>query len=141
MKLSRSAVYAAILAVGQGVALSSSPLDAAAALEPAWSGAIPYVSGGVGEDERQEIARLAPEYPLELLFATKGSPNEYLADIKVRIWDRGGRMVLDAIAHGPFLLARVPPGTYSVTADNDGAVIERTIRIAGTGSRRIVFLW
>jgi hypothetical protein len=69
------------------------------------------------------------------LFATKGSPNEYLADIKVEIKDKNGKLVLDAVVQGPFLLAKMPPGRYSVSADNDGVVKHQTIQVAGATNR------
>jgi len=102
---------------------------------------VSFVSGGVGEEERQEIGKLAPAYSLELLFATKGSPNEYLADIKVEIKDKNGNVMLDTVAQGPFLLAKMPPGRYSVNADNDGAVKQQTIQVAGNKPHRVVFIW
>ena len=141
MKLLNSAVCGALLAISPGVGLLSSATGASAALEAVQNGPIPFVSGGVGEDERQEIGKLAPDYSLELLFATKGTPNEYLADIKVEIKDKNGNVMLDTVAQGPFLLAKMPPGRYSVNADNDGAVKQQTIRVAGAKPHRVVFIW
>jgi hypothetical protein len=141
MKLLNSAVCGALLAISPGVVLLSSTTGASAALEVVQNGPVPFVSGGVGEDERQEIGKLAPDYSLELLFATKGSPNEYLADIKVEIKDKNGKVVLDAVAQGPFLLAKMPPGKYSISADNDGVVKRQTIQVAGAKPHRVVFIW
>jgi len=141
MKLLNSAVCGALLAISPGIVLLSSTTGASAALEVVRNGPVPFVSGGVGEDERQEIGKRAPAYSLELLFAAKGSPNEYLADIKVEIKDKNGEVVLDAVSQGPFLLAKVSPGKYSISADNDGAVKRQTIQVAGTKPRRVVFIW
>jgi len=141
MNLANFAVRVALVAVASGVVLLSSATGASAALEAVQNGPVPFVSGGVGEDERQEIGKLAPAFSLELLFAARGSPNEYLADIKVEIKDKNGKVVLDAVAQGPFLLAKMPPGRYSVSADNDGAVKKQTIQIAGAKPHRVVFIW
>ena len=141
MKLVNSAVCGALLALSPGVILLSSTTGASAALEVMQNGPVSFVSGGVGEDERQEIQKLSPDYSLELLFATKGTPNEYLADIKVEIKDKNGKVVLDAISKGPFLLAKVPPGKYSISADNDGVVKRQTIQVAGAKPHRVVFVW
>ena len=141
MKLVNSAVCGALLALSPGVILLSSTTGASAALEVMQNGPVSFVSGGVGEDERQEIQKLSPDYSLELLFATKGTPNEYLADIKVEIKDKNGKVVLDAISKGPFLLAKMPPGKYSISADNDGVVKRQTIQVAGAKPHRVVFVW
>lgn len=141
MKHLNSAVCGALLAISPGVVLLSSATGASAALEVVQNGPVPFVSGGVGEDERQEIGKLAPDFSLELLFAAKGSPNEYLADIKVEIKDKNGKVVLDAVSQGPFLLAKMPPGRYSVSADNAGAVKQQTIQVAGAKPHRVVFIW
>lgn len=135
------AVYAALLALGPGVVSLSSATDAVAAIEAGQQGAVLFVSGGVGEEERQEIMKLSPDYPLELLFAARGSRNEYLADVNVQIKDKDGKVVLDAVSQGPFLLAKVAPGRYSISADNDGAIKQRTIRVKGAGLHRVVFIW
>lgn len=75
------------------------------------------------------------------MFSTKGSPNEYLADVKVQIKDKDGKIVHDAVTQGPFLLAKMPPGRYSVSADNDGTVKRQRIQITGAKPHRVVFLW
>lgn len=141
MKLLNSAVCGALLAASSAVVLLSLATGASAALEAVQNGPVPFVSGGVGEDERQEIGNLASAYSLELLFAAKGSPNEYLADIKVEIRDKNGKVMLDAVAQGPFLLAKMPPGRYSVSADNDGVVKKQTILVKGAKPHRVVFIW
>ncbi len=141
MKFLNSAVCGALLAMSPGVVLLSTATGVSAALEVVQTGPVPFVSGGVGEDERQAIQKLSPDYSLELLFATKGSPNEYLADVKVQIKDKNGKVVLDAVSQGPFLLAKVPPGKYSISADNDGAVKQQTVQVVGANPHRVVFVW
>jgi hypothetical protein len=135
------ALYAAILTAGASLVSLSSATGALAAIDIGQQGALSFVSGGVGEEERQEIMKLSPNYPLELLFAAKGEPNEYLADVKVRIKDKNGKVVLETISQGPFLLAKLPPGRYSISADNDGASKQQTVQVEGTRLRRVVFVW
>ena len=54
------------------------------------------------------------QYTLRLLFAD--SSGSYLADIAVTVADRAGNTLLEAISDGPYLWARLPPGSYRVTA-------------------------
>lgn len=141
MRFVKSTMYSALIATGLGAFPLASVADAMASLETQQQGPVSFVSGGVGEDERQEIKNLSPGYPLELLFVTKGSPNEYLADIKVQIKDKDGKVVLDTISQGPFLLAKMPPGKYSISADSEGTVKRQTIQVAGGKTQRVVFVW
>ena len=113
---------------------------AAAAQETA--GNVSYISGGVGEDEAADMKSAAAGYPLELQFVQKATPrDEFLADVKVRITDRARNVVLDAVASGPFLLAKLPAGTYQIEADHVGVVKRQTVDIRPGKHQRSVFVW
>ena len=113
---------------------------AAAAQET--QGNVSYISGGVGEDEAAAMKSAAAGYPLELHFVQKATPrDEFLADVKVRITDRAKNVVLDAVANGPFLLAKLPPGTYQIEADHVGVVKRQTVDIRPGKHQRSVFVW
>ena len=105
-------------------------------------GKVRYVSGGVGEQAAAAFKQAAAKYPLELLFAQKASPNDvYLAGVKVTVRDRAGKVVLDAVAEGPYLLATMPAGRYQVEAGNEGVVKRQAVEIVSGKHRRVVFLW
>ena len=74
---------------------------------------IPYVSGGIGLDEREQFDAISKNYNLKLVFA--GKRGEYTADVRVEILDRIGKKVLDAVADGPWFFSKLPPGRYTVT--------------------------
>lgn len=104
-------------------------------------GAVSYVSGGVSEDEAQAMRAAAADYPLTLeLAAPSGGPrDEYVAGAKVDILDRQGNSVLNTTTEGPFLLVRLPAGTYKVDVAWNGAVKSKTVEIDG-GKRQHVML-
>ncbi len=106
-------------------------------------GAVTFVSGGIHLTEEEEMKALAPGYSVELLFAAHGArpPDRYLAGIPVTIKDSSGKVVLETESQGPFLLAKLPPGKYSVSADNDGNVIKRNIQVRGGKTQRFSFVW
>ena len=113
---------------------------AAAAQETA--GNVSFISGGVGEDEAAAMKSAAAGYPLELQFVQKATPrDEFLADVKVRITDRARNVLLDAVASGPFLLAKLPAGTYQIEADHVGVVKRQTVDIRPGKHQRSVFVW
>jgi hypothetical protein len=105
-------------------------------------GAVTYISGGVGQQEADAMQHVAKYYPLELEFLLKAKPkDEYLAGVKVRIKDAHDKMVFAVTADGPFLLARMHAGKYTVSAERNGKVEHRQIEIAAKEHRRVVFEW
>jgi hypothetical protein len=102
--------------------------------------AVSFVSGGVGETEMQQMKVMTPDFSVELLFVSKGTPRRYLSGAKVQIKDRDGRIVLDTEARGPVLLAKLSPGRYAVSAESDGKVNRQTVQIGGGKVQRVVFV-
>jgi hypothetical protein len=100
---------------------------------------IRYVSGGIGESERAELEALAGQFNLRLLFAMRDSGN-YLADVRVRILDPSGAVVLSAESKGPWFFAQLPPDVYTVEVSALGQSQWQTARI-GQGQSRLNFYW
>ena len=78
----------------------------------------PYISGGVGEDARQELLAKERDYNLKIVAADKSG--DYLAAVQVVIESARKEQVLDATMEGPILLAKLAPGTYTMRATSDG---------------------
>jgi hypothetical protein len=75
-----------------------------------------WVCAGIGEGERETLARMEPDVNLKLVFAA-GKRGEYLADIEVIVSDREGkRPALKFTAQGPICLIQAPAGRYQVEA-------------------------
>ena len=138
MKLETRSVVAAAITAAVFVAA-----PAYGAGEPEMQGNVTFMSGGVGDDEAAAMKSAAPGYPLELHFVQKATPrDEFLADVKVRITDRRSRnVVLDTVAKGPFLLAKLPSGSYNIEADHVGVVKRQTIEVRAGKHSRSVFVW
>jgi len=140
---SRASVIATAIAVS-GLTLALNAAGAPATHMPAThkQGDVTYITGGVGQTEAEAIKHIARYYPLELEFLLKAEPkDEYLADVKVRIKDARDKMVLNVTADGPFLLAKMPAGKYTVSAERNGKGEHRQIEIAAKEHRRVVFEW
>jgi hypothetical protein len=100
---------------------------------------IPYLSGGIGLDEREALRSLANEYNLQLSFALKRG--NYLSDIEVLITDDRGATVLAAVSQGPWFLTRLPVGTYRIRAKTLGESLEQMVHVPQQGQARLSFLW
>lgn len=102
---------------------------------------VTYVSGGIGICESQEMRRIAKDYQLELEFVQKTATAEsFLANIPVEVTDKKGSYVLDTVTKGPFLLARLPNGQYTVTATFNGETKTQQVSITAK-HQRLVFVW
>lgn len=133
----------AVVALTWGSAASAQPTPSPVGDNPApavrdFEG-VRYVTGGVGEGERARILGIAEDFNLKLLFAEKAGP--YLADVQVAISRRDGRKVLELAADGPFLLAKLPPGEYRISATAEGQEQTRDVKVSATGQQALNFYW
>lgn len=101
---------------------------------------VPYVSGGIGVEEREAFAAMGKDYSLKLMFALKS--REYLSDVKVEISDSTGKKVLDAVADGPWFFTNLPPGKFTITATMMGKEQKSGVNI-GKGKKQTTlrFYW
>jgi len=129
----------ALCVIGIGAAGIAFGQDAAT-LKPKTENNISYISGGVGKDE-QELANAIGRYGynVQLVFAEQQT-GAYLADVRVRLADAKGSVVLDAVSDGPMFLAKLPPGRYQVTAEVRGQTKTASVDATG-GAKRVTMLW
>ena len=97
---------------------------------------VDFVTGGVGLAARQEMLAQAGQYNLHLEFAV-APEGEYLSDVEVSIADPRGSTVLSTRTDGPWLLARLPTGSYTVNARYGGTVRQQQVTVGG-GRRHVV---
>ena len=105
---------------------------------PPVRGSAAVISGGIGEESRAQLKAREHEFNLKLMFTlTEGN---YLADVRVAVRDAGGQVVVEHVAEGPFLLARLPPGNYTVAATYGAWPQTRSIRV-GDRLQTVHFQW
>ena len=80
---------------------------------------VTFVSGGIGDEERQEMLTIKKDYNLHLTFVDKGT-GAYMAGVMVKVLDTKGTTILDSVSVGPFFYAKLIPGKYRVTASFNG---------------------
>lgn len=98
---------------------------AAFATEPA-----KVVTGGVGESSQKVVKQVEENYNLKLVFT--GNAGMYLANVGVSIRDKQGLEVVRGMSDGPFLLAVLKPGTYTVEATAEGYNKQQRISVGKT---------
>ena len=109
-------------------------------MQPASQGDITFVSGGISIEERQAMKAMEGSYNLRLLFVARDS-GEYLWGVKVRLLDGAGKTLLSAVSDGPYFLAKVAPGRYTIVAEDEGRAIRKSVDIAADRAVSEQFTW
>ncbi|CAB3736363.1 hypothetical protein LMG3458_05321 [Achromobacter deleyi] len=133
---------AAVMALGS-LAVAGILTTAQAALPAVkHQGSVQYVSGGIGLDESEALKAAAKDYPLALTFAAqRDGKADYVANVAVSIQDAHGKQVLKAESEGPYMLVKLPAGSYKVSATFNGKAQDREVTVQNSGTARAVFEW
>lgn len=101
--------------------------EAAAVPEVHTKNDIAYVSGGVGQDEREHMRAMAGRFNvrLDIVSAKNG---EALSDVDVAVVDAHGKLRLRVHTEGPLLYLMLPRGRYQITSAYRGAMQTVNIR-------------
>jgi len=135
-------LFGAAFAVSLSAAATALAAEAILLPREQTQGPVSFLAGGVGVEEVKAIEKVANSYPLTLEFCVKSSPrSEFVANVKVKITNHEGKLVLETLSQGPLLLAKLPPGKYSVTAEFRGETKTRSVNLAEKRHRRVVFEW
>ena len=128
----------ALAAAAVVLATSLSPA-ALAAQTPQQQNGITYINGGVGQEEQAALKAQRADYNLMLTFASKQS-GAYRSDVQLDISDAKGANLVSAANAGPMFFAKLPPGTYRVSAAAEGKTFKRTVKV-GNAPKEIVLHW
>jgi hypothetical protein len=102
-------------------------------------GSVPYLTGGVGQDERVCLEPMEKDYNLKLIFALKSG--QYLASPMITLQDKNGKDILHVRSGGPWFLAKLPAGEYKVIVSRDGHRTEMEHVKVGQELHTAEFLW
>lgn len=113
--------------------------DAPSALPEQHYGSVAYISGGIGEEERNEIRLRERDFNLRLLFSERSGA--YLGDVDVTLVNARKETVLEVKSAGPVLLAQLPSGRYGIKVASGGQVQQGKLSIPAKGRYRATFWW
>ena len=100
----------------------------------------PYLSGGVGADERLALEERAKGFPVKLVFAA--ADGSYVANVKLEISGEKNQTLLSTTTTGPWFFIDLPPGTYRVKATFAGQSKDVTaLRVSKDKRAYQVFVW
>jgi hypothetical protein len=136
----RAVIAASLLAAGPALGAAMSMMNNLP--REMTQGDVTYMSGGIGHNEAAAMRKEEKQFPLSLEFVKRAKPSdEYLADVNVTIKDRDGKTALRTVANGPYLLARLPDGKYSVSVEARGMTKTRDIVVAQGKPEHVIFEW
>jgi hypothetical protein len=100
---------------------------------------VPHMSGGIGSVERDELRTREPDYNIKVITALKSG--DYLSGVVIVIESATKEPVLETTMTGPILLARLPPGLYTIKATAGGRTLTQTMTVPAEGLRQVDFRW
>lgn len=104
------------------------------------SGGVVFMSGGIGETERQEMLARESEFDLTIWTALKGSC-AFIVPERLWITDAKGKAVFEMEPDGPITYLHLGPGRYTVTATYEGVIASQAVTIPAVGRRNVFFYW
>lgn len=100
---------------------------------------VSWMSGGIGDDARDEMRKAAPNYNVHLLFSARAG--NYLADIPFKVSTGNGQEIYTGVSEGPLLYLKLQPGSYQIAAQIDGAWQSKRVQVPRSGApARISFI-
>ena len=129
----------ALVSTAMVVAVALTSAAALAAPTPHQQNGITWVNGGVGQEEQSAMQAQRADYNLRLTFATRQS-GAYRSDVQLDVTDARGTNLLSVANTGPMFFAKLPPGTYHISAAAEGKTFKRTVKV-GNAPKEIVLHW
>jgi hypothetical protein len=121
-----------------GVVTGGTPDGGIALHSDAKASAGSAISGGVSLNARDALRTQERDANVKMVFAL--NTGNYVSDVQVKVVDSKGRAVIDDVSNGPWVLAKLPAGTYTATATYNGKAVTQKIT-AGKGLRTAQFRW
>jgi len=107
-------------------------------LQPLQSGSVTYISGGVGSDERDALRAAKQDYNLHIM--NSAANGEFTTDDTLSISSHGQTLVSTSNV-GPLFFAKLPPGTYTVTATIADHQKQQKITVGAGKPANVHFVW
>lgn len=89
---------------------------------------ITFVSGGIGEDSRSDLAAREKSYNFKLITTLEGS-GSFVSGARVIVATAKGDKLVEHVTEGPIMLAGLPAGGYVVIASFRGITHTRKFQV------------
>jgi hypothetical protein len=100
----------------------------------------PFLSGGVGSDERIAMEARGKAFNVKFVFAESSGP--FLAAVNFEIASAKNEPIVSLTTTGPWFYIQLPPGIYNVKATFGGKSKEaKALRVGADKRVQRVFVW
>lgn len=99
-----------------------------------------YITGGIGQDEVEEMHGMATQFSLNILFS-EGAVGRAVDGANVEIFNGQGKLVFAIDAANPLLYVDLPVGKYKVLASYNGIQQGHAVNIPNSKNQRLIFNW
>ena len=100
---------------------------------------VPAVSGGVSLNARDTLRGSESNANVKMVFAL--NTGNYVSDVGVKVTNSKGELVIDDVSNGPWLLARLPSGSYTANATYNGSTVTQKFSVGSKGLKTAQFRW
>ena len=108
-------------------------------LAPGFANGIPYLSGGIGDEEREAIDQARKNYNTKLVLAE--ASGSYVSVVMLHITTVLGRPVISIPSAGPLVLLQLPPGPYLINATYEGRSAQKRFDVSDNVAQTVNVLW
>ena len=99
-----------------------------------------YVTGGIGQDEVEEMHSMATQFSLNIVFS-EGAVGRAVDGANVEILNGQGKVIFKIDAANPLLYVDLPAGKYQVLASYNGIQQGHVVNIPNSKNQRLIFNW
>ena len=89
---------------------------------------VTFVSGGIGEDSRNDLIAREKSYNFKLITTLEGS-GSFVTGARVMLATARGDKLVEHVTEGPIMLASLPTGGYAVIASFRGITHTRKFQV------------
>ena len=101
---------------------------------------IQYMTGGIGEDQVDDMRHHAKKFTLNLIFS-EGTSGRSVTDVNVNIYSETDERVFRIVGAKPVLYVNLPIGMYTILANNNGQKLRHKFTIEGSTNQKIILNW
>lgn len=106
--------------------------------QPVQTSAIAYITGGIGDEEREAMDAVKTNYNLHLTSAM--ATGSFVSGTRLKITGGKKNVVLDT-AIGPIFYAKLAAGTYTLEGFFEGQTRNETVLVPAKGAALVRFGW
>lgn len=100
---------------------------------------VPAISGGVSLNARDNLRAQERDANVKLVFSL--NTGNYVSDVQLKVVDSKGSTVIDDVSNGPWVLAKLPAGSYTANATYNGKTVTQKFTAGKSGLRTAHFRW